>query len=297
MPVASSTGGLQTQIVYPQTMASPIDQITYYTAAHEEHEESLSDLEETLTSYERQIASAKTQEEKMRLKEVQRRVEEERKALCEEMHRDRLYIAAGANEIATQLLPVMPIAGPLLSTLLKGVNTGIYLNLGDDGQAMIWGTSTSLDVVTLALATAFGYGSYRLDKASAEAAVSNSAKVGTANSSWYNSDGSINYPPNNGAVAGTEKVITLKPGDAVGRYGNIGEKSNFVTQTGVDANQLSLPPNTSPSIYQEFVVMKEIPGTIKSEVAPWGGSPGGGIQYQLPMTIRQLIEEGYIVPQ
>ena len=115
--------------------------------------------------------------------------------------------------------------------------------------------------------------------------------------SWYKPDGSINYPPNNGAVPGTEVNMTLKPGDTLGRYGNIGEKSNFVTQTGTDASKLALPPNTNPAIYQEFEVIKEIPGTIQAEIAPWGGSAGGGLQYELPKPILQLIKEGYIVPK
>ena len=115
--------------------------------------------------------------------------------------------------------------------------------------------------------------------------------------SWYKPDGSINYPPNNGAVPGTEVNMTLKPGSTLGRYGNIGEKSNFVTQTGADASKLALPPNTNPAIYQEFEVIKEIPGTIQAEIAPWGGSAGGGLQYELPKPILQLIKEGYIVPK
>ena len=117
------------------------------------------------------------------------------------------------------------------------------------------------------------------------------------NNSWYNSDGSINYPPNNGAIKGTEKNINLKQWKTIGRYGNIGDKSNFVTKTGTNPNRLALPPNTRPSIYQEFEVVKEIPNTIQEKIAAWGGSPGGGIQYELPMPIKQLIREGYIIPK
>ena len=120
---------------------------------------------------------------------------------------------------------------------------------------------------------------------------------GDINTSWNNPDGSMNYPPNNGAVPGTEVDMTLKPGDTFGRYGKIGEKSNFVTQTGADASKLSLPPNTDPAIYQEFEVIKEIPGTIQAEILPWGDSVGGGIQYELPMPIMQLLKEGYIIPK
>ena len=69
---------------------------------------------------------------------------------------------------------------------------------------------------------------------------------------------------------GTEVNMTLKPGGTLGRYGNIGEKSNFVTQTGAAASKLALPQNTNPAIYQEFEVIKEISGTIQAEIAPWG---------------------------
>ena len=131
-----------------------------------------------------------------------------------------------------------------------------------------------------------------------EDGISDSAIKGTSGSkSWYNKDGSINYPPNNGAVAGTESTISLKPGDTLGRYGNIGEKSNFVTRPGADASKLSLPPTTNPNIYQEFVVVKEIPQTIQSKIAAWGDSVGGGVQYELPMPIKELIRKGYIVPK
>ena len=115
--------------------------------------------------------------------------------------------------------------------------------------------------------------------------------------SWYKKDGTINYPPNNGAVAGTEKTIILKPGDTIGRYGEIRNKSNFVTQTGTTPDKLSLPPETNPNLYHEFIVIKEIPKTVEAEIAAWGDSPGGGLQYELPMPINELIKRGYIIPK
>ena len=115
--------------------------------------------------------------------------------------------------------------------------------------------------------------------------------------SWFNNDGSINYPPNDGAVLNTEQTISLKPGTVLGRYGHIGDNSNFVTQAGADPDKLSLPPNTDPAIYQEFIVVKEIPQSVQAEIAAWGNSKGGGLQYKLPMPIKELIRRGYIVPR
>ena len=121
------------------------------------------------------------------------------------------------------------------------------------------------------------------------------AAKGTGENQWYKSDGSINYPPNNGAVPGTEVTKTLEKGQTLGRYGNVSSTSDYVTAPGASPNSLSLPPSTNSSIYTEYVVVKPIPKTVQSEVAPWGGEPGGGLQYKLPMPIEQLLKEGYII--
>src|SRR5579875_464884 len=105
----------------------------------------------------------------------------------------------------------------------------------------------------------------------------------------------MNYPPNGGAIPGTEKPISLEPGSTLGRYGKISPKSDYVTQPGASPKQLSLPPTTDSSIYTEYRVVKPIPDTAESKVAAWDGDPGGGIQYKLPMPIQTLIREGYIV--
>ncbi len=103
------------------------------------------------------------------------------------------------------------------------------------------------------------------------------------------------FPPNNGAVIGTEKEITLQPG-TYGRYGEIGTKSNFITQAGASPSTLSLPPMNN-GIYIEIQVIKPIPNVIQSVVAPWApwGGVGGGIQYVLPYPIKVLKVLGYIL--
>ena len=113
---------------------------------------------------------------------------------------------------------------------------------------------------------------------------------------WYNADGSMNYPPGNGAIPGTERTVTLQPGQTVGRYGEIGAKSDFATAPGASSNSLALPPTTNPSIYTEIRILKPIPGVIQSTVAEWpiSSGTGGGMQYQLPMPLETLRVLGYI---
>ena len=117
-----------------------------------------------------------------------------------------------------------------------------------------------------------------------------------AGKGWYKADGSLNLPPNYGAVKGTEKIVDLQPGSKLGRYGGYGRKSDFATAPGASSDSLALPPTTTSSIYQEFTVKKPIPGVSQSTVAEWppGSKTGGGIQYKLPMTIEELLKQGYI---
>lgn len=158
------------------------------------------------------------------------------------------------------------------------------------------GNTTAAAIAGIAASMATGFGLNAADKRF-------SISTGTVStddisvSSWYNEDGTINYPPNDGAVSGTETTISLKEGDTVGRYGSISDQSVYVTQPGVDPDTLSLPPTTDPSTYQEFLVVKEISQTIQSEVAAWGGSIGGGLQYKLPYSIQELIRKGFMVPK
>jgi hypothetical protein len=86
----------------------------------------------------------------------------------------------------------------------------------------------------------------------------------------------------------------LWQGQTLGRYGEISAKSNYVTLPGSSPNNLSLPPNTNPSVYSEIQIIKPIHGVTQSTIAPWGGTAGGGIQYQLPDTLLNLESSGYI---
>ena len=171
---------------------------------------------------------------------------------------------------------------------------------GGEECAVVGGLAVAIDgTVALAGAGALFGGGFLTD-ISAEQYQKNIDKYnstgaeGDSNTSWYKDDGSINYPPDNGAVSGTEVQMTLQPGQKIVRYGNIGEDSNFVTQAGVNPDTLSLPPTTDPAIYQEFDIIKPLPETIQSTVAPWGGSTGGGLQYELSKPIMWYFEHGYI---
>jgi hypothetical protein len=109
---------------------------------------------------------------------------------------------------------------------------------------------------------------------------------------WTRPDGSTMWPPNNGAVKGTEEIITMKPGIEVGRIGK--GTGKYVAPPRTSPEKLSLKPGTDTSMYNEYKIVREIPGVEKAKIAPWFGQPGGGTQYKLPKSIDILLEEGYI---
>lgn len=107
------------------------------------------------------------------------------------------------------------------------------------------------------------------------------------------------WPPNRGTAATVE--ITLKPGDKFDRYGGwvdengvFQDKGNFVAQDGVPYTERALPKGTDSKPYHRYEVIKEIPHTKKGEAIPWFGEKGGGVQYEIPEHINDLIKDGYI---
>lgn len=119
-------------------------------------------------------------------------------------------------------------------------------------------------------------------------------KGGTA-SKCVEDTGKTIWPPNNGAFADTEKIINLNKDTTFGRIG--GDTGSFVAPPKTSPDKLSLAPGTDISKYTEYVVTKTISGVEKSTVAPWFDKPNGGTQFKLPMTIKDLILEGYIAPK
>lgn len=97
-------------------------------------------------------------------------------------------------------------------------------------------------------------------------------------------------------MPGSKETITLQPGGKLGRYGKVRSNSNYVTIAGTDSKKLALPPNTDPSEYYEYDILKPIPETVKSTAMEWPPSSGtgGGPQLELPMTIEELRHLGYI---
>ena len=58
--------------------------------------------------------------------------------------------------------------------------------------------------------------------------------------------------------------------------------------------QRAVAPGTDQRPYSQFEVVKPIEAVEEGKIAPLFDEPGGGIQYEMPDSIANLIEEGYL---
>nr|XP_036575429.1 uncharacterized protein CTRU02_14557 [Colletotrichum truncatum]KAF6782001.1 hypothetical protein CTRU02_14557 [Colletotrichum truncatum] len=118
------------------------------------------------------------------------------------------------------------------------------------------------------------------------------------------SSGQFVYPPHDGYNLDTAgKVITfsltLTPGLFIDRFGS--EYGKYVAPAGAPYAQRSLPPvnlNAAqdakyPYNYYVYVVVRSIV-VQAGPIAPWFGQQGLGLQFLMPSTLLELVEQGYL---
>ncbi|PWK77611.1 uncharacterized protein DUF4237 [Mucilaginibacter oryzae] len=110
------------------------------------------------------------------------------------------------------------------------------------------------------------------------------------------------WPPNRGAV--NLLIVTLKKGFLIDRYGGytdangvFQDKGTFVSPKGVPFPERALPDATLKKPYKIYVILKPIPKVREGKIIPWFGQPGLGIQYELPYSINDLKQQGYLEEQ
>ena len=124
---------------------------------------------------------------------------------------------------------------------------------------------------------------------------------------WVDSEGRIIWPTRetsgfDGGFDGPPTITEIQPGTRFDRYGGRFENGqfvdsgDFVAPIGVPFEQRSLPASSINRPYQEYEVLQPIPNVNSGTAAPWFGQPGGGAQYQLPMSIDDLVQQGFIRP-
>lgn len=78
--------------------------------------------------------------------------------------------------------------------------------------------------------------------------------------------------------------------------GNFHDRGAFASPEGIPFEQRALPNESLSKPYKVYEVVKPIEGVKEGEVIPWFNQPGGGVQYELPGKIEDLVEGGYLKP-
>jgi hypothetical protein len=98
------------------------------------------------------------------------------------------------------------------------------------------------------------------------------------------------WPPNRGFL-GEPVDTTLEQGTRVDRYGGPG--GTFTSPEGTSFEARSLRSTAINSPYNVYEVVQ--PVTVQGGIAaPAFGYAGGGIQYEFPSPIQELIEQGIL---
>ena len=115
-------------------------------------------------------------------------------------------------------------------------------------------------------------------------------------SKYLTEDGNIDWnkwAPNGGYVDGTKQTNqVIKSGSIIDRYGST--TGRYASPFGTSFQERSLPYVENSRAYHAYVVTKDISNVSMGEISKAFGRAGGGIQYELPCSIRDLIKGGYI---
>ena len=123
----------------------------------------------------------------------------------------------------------------------------------------------------------------RLSAAEDAGAAGTSSTVGKAIERW-------SWPPNRGFL-GDPVQETLKVGTRIDRYGYPG--GTFVSPEGTPFEERALLPSTLTKPYNVYEVTQPFEAQAGT-VASWFGFGGGGIQYELPQSVQDLIDQGFL---
>lgn len=117
------------------------------------------------------------------------------------------------------------------------------------------------------------------------------------NTRWFGEDGKLSWP--DGTHPGTlpdgfaspPVARTLDVGTVIDRYG--GERGRFFSPEGAPFETRALPNDPAQTPYARYEVVKPLP-VQSGEALPWFGEPGGATQYKTELTVRQLLDQGYL---
>lgn len=196
---------------------------------------------------------------------------------------------AVARSTAEALL--LEVGNQALGALLAATVKGVGVTSGTVKNYFAANGVTVADDTAMRIANNFGREGDRFTEVAEQMMAAKQAN-------WVTPQGRIIYPPGNGAVPGTEFQTALPVGAKLDRYGSITDKTDFLAPAGTPYTQRALPLGSETRELVRLEVVKPMP-VQQSNVMPWFGEAGMGVQYQttsgsLRLTVEQLIEKGYL---
>ena len=117
-----------------------------------------------------------------------------------------------------------------------------------------------------------------------------------ADPQFLNANGEIDwdkFAPNGGYVEGSKVTgQNLKAGAIIDRYGS--PYGRYTSPDGTPYTQRSLPYVENLNAYHRYRVRKTIGGVAMGRIAPAFNQEGGGIQFELPSSILNLLQNNYL---
>jgi RHS repeat-associated protein len=119
----------------------------------------------------------------------------------------------------------------------------------------------------------------------------------TGFSSFVKAEGKIQeslgiWPPNRGAY-GPVKNIDLGAGEIIDRYGST--YGTFTAPVGTSFGARALPSSYETlAPYNQYQIINKIENVKQSNILPWFGQTGKGVQYELPNSVQFLLDNGFL---
>jgi hypothetical protein len=109
---------------------------------------------------------------------------------------------------------------------------------------------------------------------------------------WLQGDCNYLFPPRDG-FAGASKVVRLRPGTMVDRFGHPGGR--FLAPADASYMGRAVPYDRFKMPYYRYEVVRPL-RVASGKAAPWFDQPGGGMQYKTGQSIQALVDKGYLKP-
>ena len=107
---------------------------------------------------------------------------------------------------------------------------------------------------------------------------------------WVDEAGNLKWPLNRGFQGESFKEV-LPPGKEIDRFGR--PSGTFASPAGTSFEARSLPDSAKLLPLNKYRIIKSVE-VDSGKAAPWFSQPGGGIQYELPESIEDLITFGFL---